>query len=185
MKNKNIFGFTLVELLVVMAIIGVLVGIVGMNFRSAQIRGRDTQRKSDLKQISAALELFYSDYGKYPDSVDGNIMACPYIIGGVSEACSFDGDSEFCDKDNIDSSCRTIYLKKVPSDPSSSLSYYYRVVPGSLNKKFQLYARLENSQDPNCVDSNDCTVSAGYVCGTYDCNFSITSANTTYNEQDE
>jgi prepilin-type N-terminal cleavage/methylation domain-containing protein len=55
-------GFTLVELLVVIAIIGTLVTIALVSFRSSQAKGRDAQRKSDLKQVSSALELYYSDY---------------------------------------------------------------------------------------------------------------------------
>ena len=54
-------GFTLVELLIVMAIISILATLIVGGFRSSQMRGRDGARKSDLKQISNALELFYSD----------------------------------------------------------------------------------------------------------------------------
>ena len=71
MKNKE---FTLVELLVVMAILGVLVTLVAGGFRTAQVRGRDSKRKSDLKEIANSLEVFYSDHNRYPEENNGIIQ---------------------------------------------------------------------------------------------------------------
>lgn len=166
-------GFTLVELLVVMAILGILVTLVAGGFRSAQLRGRDAQRKSDLKQISHSLELFYSDYGKYPSDSTGAISACPYDpVAGGGTVCNW-GSSEFTDG-------KTTYFKAVPKDPNSSQKYFYRLVSGSANKKFQIFARLENTQDPACLGGNCANptvpVPAG-ACGG-NCNFAVTSANT-------
>lgn len=148
-------AFTLVELLVVIAIISVLVTIISGGFRSAQARGRDAQRKSELKQIANALELYYSDYHKYPDSVPFN--------------------SEFTDG-------KTVYFKIVPVDPIDNYSYFYRVVDSPSNQKYQLFARLENSEDKDCL-GGDCTAPpVTYTCGTKVCNFSVTSSNTTPTE---
>ncbi len=162
-------GFTLVELLVVMAILGILVTLVAGGFRSAQLRGRDAQRKSDLKQISHSLELFYSDYGKYPSDSSGLVLACPYDpVGGSGNACQWGASGaagEFTDG-------KTTYFKTVPKDPNSSQRYFYRIVPGSANKKFQIFARLENTQDPSILPS------LNYSCGSGTCNFAVTSGNT-------
>ena len=166
-------GFTLVELLVVMAILGVLVTIIAGGFRSAQARGRDAERKSDLKQISQSLELFFSDYGRYPGDDTGRIMGCPYSVGG-SSPCTW-GVSELTDT-------KTIYFKTLPADPTSSLDYYYRIVPASGNQKFQLFAHLENTEDQDCL-GGDCQASpVAYMCGDKICNFSITSTNTNATE---
>jgi type II secretion system protein G len=169
MTRKN--GFTLVELLVVIAILGVLVSIALVAFRSSQARGRDAQRKSDLKQLSSSLELFYSDYGSYPSDTSSVINACPYNSGtGAGSVCTW-GTGEFTDG-------KTVYIKTVPKDPTAATSYVYRIVPGSANQKFQLFARLENSQDPQCL-GGDCSASTvSYACGTKTCNFAITSPNT-------
>lgn len=169
-KEKRLFGFTLVELLVVMAIIGVLVTIAGGGFRLSQVRGRDTQRKSDLKQIANALELYYSDYGAYPDSSSGMIAAC----GGSLAPCSW-GAGEFTDG-------KTFYFKVVPKDPSASQSFYYRVPDAPLNQKFQLFAALENPEDPDCLGGDCSAPPVAYACGGETCNFSITSPNTTPTE---
>lgn len=53
-------GFTLIELLVVISIIGILITIGAVSFGSAQRRGRDARRRSDMKSIQTAQEQFYS-----------------------------------------------------------------------------------------------------------------------------
>jgi prepilin-type N-terminal cleavage/methylation domain-containing protein len=167
-------GFTLVELLVVMAIISILATVIIGGFRSSQKRGRDAQRKSDLKQIANALEIFFTDYGKYPPASGVQISACPYYVatqGGT--ACSW-GTGEFRDTDG--SITKTIYMKVLPKDPVSSQNYVYRV--SSTQNMFQLFARLENSQDKNCINGN-CINPVTATCGGGNiCNFGVTSTNT-------
>lgn len=172
---KKIKGFTLIELMVVMAILGVLVTIAVVSFRSSQGRGRDAQRKSDLKQIGNALELFYSDYDKYPSDVGGIIQGCPYNPGtGAGGACSW-GEDEISDG-------KTSYFKKVPDDPSDGFTYYYRIVDPPSNQKYQLFAYLENTEDPACIGGDCVNPPVTVTCGGKLCNFAITSANTTATE---
>jgi prepilin-type N-terminal cleavage/methylation domain-containing protein len=134
-------GFTLVELLVVMAIIGILSVVTLANFSTSQAKGRDAQRKSDLKQISIALEAYYADHGAYPVGTAGKIMACgcATLTPCVYIACSWGGTSnrEFIDENN------TVYMKEIPNDSVSSRQYYYV----SDKKSWQLYAVLENTND--------------------------------------
>lgn len=174
-------GFTLVELLVVMAIMGVLVTLIGTSFRSSMMRGRDVQRKSDLKQIANALELFFNDYGYYPNADEGGrIMACPYEkgVGGIS--CNWN-TGEFYDVYPGTTSLRTIYLKKFSPDPVTGYNYYYRS-PDSDIKKFQLFAKLENSEDQDCMGADCLNPTVSYSCGKGICNFAITSPNTSYDD---
>lgn len=71
MREKNL-GFTLIELLVVITIIGLLTGLVTFNFQQARRRARDVQRKSELKQVMNALELYKNDQSSqaYPAALD-------------------------------------------------------------------------------------------------------------------
>lgn len=171
-------GFTLIELLIVIAIIGILAGVVASTFVNSQRRGRDAQRKSDLKNIASALELFYNDYNKYPPSNNGKISACWYQInqnGSISTAICDWGTGEFkvMASNGLDYTEKAIYMKKVPADPSSTY-YYYRISGGNSPQKYQLYARLENTEDKNIIQGLD------VLCGTgLTCNYAVTSTNTT------
>lgn len=59
-------GFTLVELMVSISIIGLLSSIALASLNSARLKGNDAKRISDLHQIQLALEIYYSVYGHYP-----------------------------------------------------------------------------------------------------------------------
>ncbi|MFH1601376.1 MAG: prepilin-type N-terminal cleavage/methylation domain-containing protein [Candidatus Shapirobacteria bacterium] len=67
--NKNLRGFSLIELLVVLFIIGSLTGLLLPNLISARQRARDSQRKQELYEIKNALRLYYDDNQSYPDGV--------------------------------------------------------------------------------------------------------------------
>lgn len=100
-KRKKI-GFTLIELIVVIAIIGLLstVGLVAL--KSAREKSRDTKRIADIKTIETALELFYSTYNRYPDNVNDGISTEGEVVG--------DGAGVF----------ETViepFLQEVPGDP--------------------------------------------------------------------
>lgn len=62
--HKN--GFTLVELMVVIAIIGILASIVLVSVSGGKSKARDAQRSSDLENFAGALEVYYSQNGHYP-----------------------------------------------------------------------------------------------------------------------
>lgn len=66
MKNCYKRGFTLVELLIVIAIIGVLSTVVLSSLTNAKAKSRDTRRLADLQQIHNALELYFSENASYP-----------------------------------------------------------------------------------------------------------------------
>lgn len=162
--NKQL-GFTLVELLVVMAILGILAVVSLANFRTSQMKGRDAQRKSDLRQIANALEAYMSDYGGYPSAGTGadagKIKACG--CGDGTLACGWGADPrEFCDKQN------TVYMKEIPDDPAGTPHYCYK----SGGSWFQIYAKLENKNDPEAKLDVTCG-------GTPKYNFGISSPNTT------
>ena len=68
LQKKLQAGFTIIELLIVIAIIGILATLVLTNFQGAQAKGRDTVRKNDINSIYQKLEEFYNENGSYPNS---------------------------------------------------------------------------------------------------------------------
>ena len=59
-------GFTIIELLIVIAIIAILAGLVLNNFQGAQAKARDTQRVTRINAIHSKLEEFYNEGNGYP-----------------------------------------------------------------------------------------------------------------------
>src|SRR6478752_5965491 len=71
MRKLNQKGFTIIELLVVIVIIGILVALTLPNLFSAQARGRDTDRKNELKNLQQKLETHFNDNDSYPATLAG------------------------------------------------------------------------------------------------------------------
>jgi prepilin-type N-terminal cleavage/methylation domain-containing protein len=100
--QTKIFGFTLVELLVVISIIGILATLAMVSYTGAQKQARDTRRKSDLKQYQAALESYANSYqALYPKYGGGTPI------------------TTLCTPSNLN-------ITPCPDDPVSSNHYYYR-----------------------------------------------------------
>lgn len=128
---KKNFGFTLVELLVVISVIGILASIVLVSFTGSQKQARDTQRKSDLKQYQLALENFANkSNGLYP--VESLTVSADDTVSGL---------------------CGDLTLTGCPSDPRKlrdpSFDYKYQsdgtLTDGSAAAtKYVLWGKIEN-----------------------------------------
>ena len=94
---RKSFGFTLVELLIVIAIIGILISVGLASFRRAQTQTRDGQRKADIANIRGALEQFYADNNVYPATL-------PDLESNPSPTSP--------------------YIKQVPTDPQGATYIY-------------------------------------------------------------
>jgi type II secretion system protein G len=154
-------AFTLIELLVVIAIIGLLASIVLVALNSARSKARDAKRVADLREIQAALELYYSDNGQYPQT-----------------GCDSTGYSGHCWNTFIPQQ----YIAQMPMDPLNvlgSYGYYYSsstkpcgtccyTVTNSVSD-YVLFTRLENpSVIPNSCSGTigaDANPNLNYVVG--------------------
>lgn len=96
MQSKNLTnhekGFSLVELLVVISIIGLVTGVGASFVSSVQRNTRDAQREADLRVLQSALQQYYANENHYPDSLT--------LTGGAP----------------LSASGRT-YLQNTPKDP--------------------------------------------------------------------
>lgn len=138
-------AFTLIELLVVIAIIGSLSALFLPNFMAARERARDSQRKSDLRQIQKAFELYKQDQinSSFPET-----SSFPAVNSCWSSGASCSGN---------------IYMNKFPGDPNRSPTNNYHYVRGVDSTTYVLCACLENKADSDGL-TGDCDPS--YSCGT-------------------
>jgi len=151
-------GFTLIELMIVIVIIGILTTIGIFAFQSSQLKARDSRRKSDLEQVTRALEMYYNDNGAYPlSNSGGEIVGC-----GSPNRVACPWGTPF--------STTVTYMVKLPKDPNASLSYYYE----KSGNGYRLYAHLENIQD-DALPSNGSTYDRD--CGIFKCSYVVNSLN--------
>jgi len=148
---KKSLGFTLIELLVVIAIISSLSALLVPNFMGARERARDAQRKSDLKQIQKALEMYRQDINPpgYPNT--------GFFISNVNKCWYKEGTDDSCPSD------KAIYMNKIPKDPNRNENNggYYYTNDGNLT--YTLCACLENKADLDATDGN-CSTDTSYTC---------------------
>ena len=134
--NRLKHGFTLIEILVVIVIIGILSAIVTTNFVGARERAQDSQKKSNLKELKTALRLYYVDYHKYPE----------YDLGIYFKGCGLNGDTRCPISGTSSFSAGTkTYMNKIPS----SFNYY----TCSGGDDFRLKITLSNASDPDITES--------------------------------
>jgi len=128
-------GFTLLELLVVMVIIGLLAGFVGPKYFSQIGKSNVTVAKTQLESFSKALDAFRLDMGRYPTTEEG------LSVLSIAPA-------------NNSEKWRGPYLsKKIPLDPWGH-PYEYRN-PGSNNSEFDLISFGADGKVGGSGDSAD------------------------------
>ena len=133
--NKK--GFTLIELMVVLSIIGVLMALTLTGIGSSRKAARDATRKADLETIRGGLEMYKSDCNTYP------------LTGSVNGGSSLTGA---CPGPTINT-----YISAVPTDPLSTQNYYY----SSDGLTYVICASLEGGGGGVGVHYGDCP--AGYL----------------------
>lgn len=68
-------GYTLLELMIVVAIVGILVSLAIPNFQQSAMKAKETALKQNLFTMRAVLDQYYADRGDYPDSLESLVEA--------------------------------------------------------------------------------------------------------------
>jgi prepilin-type N-terminal cleavage/methylation domain-containing protein len=121
-KKKN--GFTMIELLVVLSVLGFFTTAGAVGFQASQRKGRDASRKSDLARVKLAFEDYYNDNNCYP--AEGALTACG-------------------------SSSLQPYLQRIPCDPISDDPYLYVPLENEC-QGYRLQVALEDENDPDIAN---------------------------------
>lgn len=81
MKNHKIDkkGFTLIELMVSIAIVAILTALIIVNIASSRMKARDAKRVSDIGQLQLALEQYFTKNGVYPTLNQYSTLVPTYI----------------------------------------------------------------------------------------------------------
>ena len=74
-KTQKQQGFTIVELLIVIVVIGILAALVITTFTGIQKKARDTERQTDVQALHGQLEAYYAQNGRYPTLANVNDSA--------------------------------------------------------------------------------------------------------------
>ncbi len=131
MNHKKHSGLSLIETIIVMAIIALLlIAFLVMLFDQLP-KSRDAKRKSDLNLIQTAFEDYYNDNECYPPT----------------------GSLDNCGSEDL-----RPYLRNIPCDPMDEQPYQYQPA-GNVCAGYRIYTRLENN-DP-IIDEIGCTGGCG------------------------
>lgn len=124
--KKDLTGFTLIELMVVISIIGILSTITITTLNNTRQKARDTERKAELRAISRGLEMYFSAHGQYP--AEG---VCDSSRGTCATACPCPGSNWTYSGSYIGNVLRNegYFSGGMPLDPLNDSTYYYNYEP--------------------------------------------------------
>ena len=125
MKARNA-GFTLIEVLVVVVIIGILGAVIVPNLLGRPDQARVTAAQSDIRSLANALDIYRLDNFQYP-STDQGLEALESKPTGFPEPKNYNPEG---------------YIKKLPTDPWGSPYLYERTEEG-----FALYSYGADGQE--------------------------------------
>ena len=138
-------GFTLFEILLVMAIIAVITTIGAISFTNVRSKSEDSKRKTDIEEIRSALEQYKSNNNRYPSPVVTITMGLPFGTTGLTDSTN-------------------TYMQKIPQDPDYPVKTYHYTSTGS---EYTIKSEL------NYVEPTPCALTpTPDLCGsTYNCNY--------------
>lgn len=127
-------GFTLIELMVVVTIIGILASIVLVSLGGARVKARDVRRLADVRQVALGLEFYIDEFRHYPP-----------ITGATTAAARWQKLKECLEGDAVctDNTTSKQFMAIVPQDPLGTGTFQYDYSPNSSQGNFLLKTILE------------------------------------------
>ncbi|MFA5746775.1 MAG: FISUMP domain-containing protein [Candidatus Paceibacterota bacterium] len=137
-EKGNSRGFTLIEILIVIAIIGILSAAIFVGTQSAQASARDSRRQGELSQVKKSLQSYYLANNKYPTTT----------AAGISLEADSDANGDF-----TQAMKGSGYMSVIPRDPKYTVGgdYAYKYIATTTNA-YTLCAKSEAKGDYLCID---------------------------------
>ena len=160
MRKKS--AFTLVELMVAMAIISVLLGLAVFGVSAAQRGSRNTERKAALQDINLAIQIYVDKYSNIPTNIYFDSGSSAAYVGGQNANCASDPNNTTCVKVPLKGPSKpyTSFPNEAPGDsPTSDASEYkYTTNCSGGSGGYYLGVCTEGNSKPfevgTCVDSS-------------------------------
>lgn len=127
MKSRSSSGFTVLEILIVLAVFGLLATLAVLSLNGARRAQRDAQRVSDVSVLRSALSQYWLEKAAYPVS-EGINLGQP---GTNADALAGTG---FVARDLA---AAPVYLQAVPVGPKTNEYYRYKGGPSGYSLRFQ------------------------------------------------
>ena len=105
-RRKQQEGFTLIEIMVVILILGLLATLVVQSLRGATDKAKRTKAMADIAELKTALDRYYIDIGSYPTSDQG---LAALVTGGTQQVAGGGGGGGGGDEGG--------YIQRIPNDP--------------------------------------------------------------------
>ena len=133
--KSNAGGFTLVEVLIVICIIGILASLLVVQLGTARAKARDVKRVSDINQIQVAVHIFYDDNGYYPSDISDASLG-KYMAAGRVPLDPLSYSDELTPE---------LIVRRILGIPGTVAAgnYYYACDPIARPSRFHLYVELE------------------------------------------
>ena len=143
-------GFTLIEILIVVAIIAILASVVLVGLGPTQRIGRDARRLADLRNVQTALELYYNRCGYYPG-------AAITVAAGTPCSARSGAPANWDAFEAVLLGSTALGLStNIPNDPSSP-GRVYDYAANTDGSAYVLRAKLEDPNNPALRDDLDLT----------------------------
>lgn len=126
--RKSKHGFTLIELIIVIAIIGVLVAMIMPNFAKNTEDAQIARAKSDIRLISSAIQLYAAQTGKGSD-MEGDILDLCDTLMSVDESTGYGPWLVSCPKSPWSDESEYIYRAKNIVKADNNLMVIYIKIP--------------------------------------------------------
>lgn len=130
----------MIELLIVIVIMGILMSLITTNLYGARLRASDSQKKSNLSELTTALHLYYTNFHRYPNAPGNN--------GFNFYACGVSGNDKCTGTFTVGS---IEYMARLPMTPSGQNDFRYYPCGGG--DDFRLKINLQITSDVAILES--------------------------------